>query len=101
MESTPGVAANGNRAMVEKYNAFEQIIAIHPNPSNQYFNISGVNFPNANIQIFDMQHNLVQSINNYEISRSVAIDKLSAGMYTIKLKSPDGSFNYLKLVVCR
>lgn len=99
LESTSGITSSGSRVLVENPLEHEESIFIHPNPSNHYFNISGINFPNVNIQIFDIRHNLVKSINNHSISRSVTIDKLSAGLYTVKLTSPDDSFIYLKLIV--
>ncbi|HLO60211.1 MAG TPA: T9SS type A sorting domain-containing protein, partial [Bacteroidales bacterium] len=75
----------------------ENKVSIYPNPFSTYLNISGIK-GYAEIELIDLSGivRFHKNINNYG---QIPVDKLSPGIYLLKIKSSDGTVTK-KLVKC-
>ena len=65
-------------------------INVYPNPANESFFIDGYVGNNSKLLIIDQMGKIIYSekINSHFIRKSINFEKYSAGLYTIKIKSP-------------
>ena len=65
-------------------------INVYPNPTNENFIIDGYIGNNSTLLIIDQMGKIIYSekINSNFIRKSINFEKYSAGLYTIKIKSP-------------
>jgi len=75
----------------------ENNIRIFPNPTEKYFNLSGVQGP-ISVSIYDMQGRLVKSIDN-TLNYTVDTSSLQTGSYLLHLKNSSSTITIQKIII--
>ena len=75
----------------------ENNIRIFPNPSEHYFNISGVHGP-ISLSMYDMQGRLVKSIDN-TLNYTIDTSNLETGYYILQLKNSSYEITNKKIII--
>ncbi len=91
-------SANGNRIELFKLGtttgisdlADNNFIAVYPNPASQQLFIELSDYKNTTAEIFNMQGQLLQSINLQSSKTTVSGDNLTTGIYFVKIKNTEG-----------
>ena len=90
--SRSNIASNDPSLGIDNVNLLSNMFEIYPNPSNEQITIEAEknNFKNVTVEIINTEGQLIQKFSLQDSKTLINLNKLTGGVYTIKIKTDKG-----------